>query len=41
MYEPDLALNNLQLLVCHKTKSNDAEINMQFSNLLILPMKDL
>ena len=36
MYKPDLALNNLQLLICHKTKPNATKRNETF-----LPCFDL
>ena len=29
MYEPDLALNNLQLLMCHKTKANQTNLPLK------------
>ena len=27
MYKPDLALSNLQWLMCHKTKPNNSKLN--------------
>ena len=30
MYKPDLALNTLQCLVCHKTKQNQINANNSF-----------
>ena len=40
MYKPDLALNNLQWLICHKaqsneTKSDKTQLNFQFGIFLL------
>ena len=32
MYIKDLALNNLQWLICHKTKSNQTNFNKRLKN---------
>ena len=36
MYEPDLALNNQQWLICHKTKSNKTKFELLPSYSVVL-----
>ena len=37
MYKMDLALNNLQWLMCHKTKPNETKSNKVVVNVRALP----
>ena len=45
MYKKDLALNNLQMLICHKYKSNQTKVNCSIGyeeilNRSILPIDE-